>query len=433
MISLRHYFVALIWLVAALASGSQAAEASAAGGAAAQRMGATFDTGVAAASLAPGWDVGYNLAQGKYADATIALGMEVVGPLCDLKKADKAHKDADNLRSVKKAKGGVGNTPKTPMGLCFTAGTLVATDDGKVAIETLEVGDRVTTTHQAKQSSSTEVDPRTWRKITLQMPNPEFTSDVLDIEVLRSVEWMEVFRCEEGATIDFVLKEMGLRGSASVVRIEPCPAIAEGEGRVVLATVTHFNGNVYRIRLANGQTLEPTGRHQLFSATREAWTPTAFLEVGEVLKTRSGNVLIEGIEQLSGIRRVHNIEVETEHCYYVGETEVLSHNTNPCAQPLPNRPPNLSPEGAGRRGAFREAKRQAGVPTSQQPSRVLPNVDRRGNPQLGKIYEFDVPASGGGTRTIRIRDDAGGHNFGPGNPQNRGSHFNDPAGGHFDY
>jgi len=70
---------------------------------------------------------------------------------------------------------------------------------------------------------------------------------------------------------------------------------------------------------------------------------------------------------------------------------------------------------------------------SQQPSRVLPNLDKRGKVQSGKIYEFDIPTSGGGIKAVRIRDDVGGHNFGAGNSQNRGSHFNDEAGNHFDY
>ncbi|MGY5541089.1 HNH/endonuclease VII fold putative polymorphic toxin, partial [Vibrio brasiliensis] len=96
-------------------------------------------------------------------------------------------------------------------------------------------------------------------------------------------------------------------------------------------------------------------------------------------------------------------------------------------------PANLSPLGAGRTGAFKEAKRQSGIPTSQQPSRVGPNLDKRGKVQSGKSYEFEVPAEGGGTKTVKIRDDAGGHDFGPGNPQNRGSHFNNEAGDHFDY
>uniref|UniRef100_UPI0016437517 hemagglutinin repeat-containing protein n=1 Tax=Yersinia alsatica TaxID=2890317 RepID=UPI0016437517 len=98
-----------------------------------------------------------------------------------------------------------------------------------------------------------------------------------------------------------------------------------------------------------------------------------------------------------------------------------------------SRPANLSPEDAGRTGAFNEAKRQSGIPVSQSPDRVLPNVDKRGNPQPGQIYEFDVPKPGGGTQTIQIRDDAGGHFFGEQDTQNRGSHFNDAQGNHYDY
>lgn len=97
------------------------------------------------------------------------------------------------------------------------------------------------------------------------------------------------------------------------------------------------------------------------------------------------------------------------------------------------RPLNMSPDGAGRRGAFREAKRQNGVPVSQTPSRVLPNVDRRGKRQPGRVYEYEVPAEGGRTHKVMIRDDAAGHYFGPGDPQNRSSHFNDAKEHHYDY
>ena len=44
-----------------------------------------------------------------------------------------------------------------------------------------------------------------------------------------------------------------------------------------------------------------------------------------------------------------------------------------------------------------------------------------------------VSTPGGGTKIVRIRDDAGGHDFGAGDPQNRGRHFNDEAGNHYDY
>ncbi|MFN0061927.1 MAG: RHS repeat-associated core domain-containing protein [Myxococcaceae bacterium] len=94
------------------------------------------------------------------------------------------------------------------------------------------------------------------------------------------------------------------------------------------------------------------------------------------------------------------------------------------------KPPNLTPLAARRNGAFKEAKRRNGIPVSRQPDRVTPNLDRKGSGQPGRIYEFD---QGPGRDPIRIRDDARGHTYGPNDPQNRGRHFNDPDGNHYDY
>ena len=96
------------------------------------------------------------------------------------------------------------------------------------------------------------------------------------------------------------------------------------------------------------------------------------------------------------------------------------------------RPPNLSPEGAGRKGAFNEAKRHSGIPTSQSPDRVEPNFDRRGRRQPGRTYEFDQ-IQNGRKNTITIRDDAGEHIYLDDPSQNRGPHFNDMEGNHYDY
>ena len=119
------------------------------------------------------------------------------------------------------------------------------------------------------------------------------------------------------------------------------------------------------------------------------------------------------------------------HTYYVAGG-VLVHNkcgdtktNNETGSEGGNRPENLSPEGFGRNGAFREAKRKNNIPVSEQPKKVKPNVDRRGKTQPGKIYEFE--------NGIEIRDDVNGHIFNDDPFQNRGPHFNDPSGNHFDY
>jgi RHS repeat-associated protein len=93
------------------------------------------------------------------------------------------------------------------------------------------------------------------------------------------------------------------------------------------------------------------------------------------------------------------------------------------------RPPNESPKGAGRRGAFNEAKRQNEIPTSQQPESTGPNMDKRDNVQPGRQYQF----KNNNGEDVIIRDDAAGHVHTDDDTQSRGPHFNDPDGNHYDY
>ena len=90
-----------------------------------------------------------------------------------------------------------------------------------------------------------------------------------------------------------------------------------------------------------------------------------------------------------------------------------------------DRPKSKSPAGSGRRGAFREAKRQSGIPVSQQPTSVNQNHDNRGKRQPGRTYSFDDPVTG---EQREIRDDADGHSFPDDPTQDRGPHFNDEEG-----
>ena len=93
------------------------------------------------------------------------------------------------------------------------------------------------------------------------------------------------------------------------------------------------------------------------------------------------------------------------------------------------KPENKTPDGAGRKGALREAKRNNGVPTSQPPEEQSPNYDKRGNRQPGRQYRYrDTEGN-----PVNIRDDAGGHQYLDDPNQNRGPHFNDEAGNHYDY
>lgn len=93
------------------------------------------------------------------------------------------------------------------------------------------------------------------------------------------------------------------------------------------------------------------------------------------------------------------------------------------------KPKNLTLPGAGRRGALREAKRKNRVPTFQQPENQGPNHDRKGNKQPGREYSYKDSEG----NPVKIRDDSEGHSFPDNLNQNRGPHFNDPQGNHYEY
>lgn len=93
----------------------------------------------------------------------------------------------------------------------------------------------------------------------------------------------------------------------------------------------------------------------------------------------------------------------------------------------------MTPDGAGRRGANRAAKEDAGIPRSQQPDthRYVPDRTNPGKTVRKDVYT--VPKEGGGTKEVIIRNDRNGHAYPDDPTQNRGPHFNPPSGNHYDY
>ena len=114
-------------------------------------------------------------------------------------------------------------------------------------------------------------------------------------------------------------------------------------------------------------------------AFRKGWVEAGSLKVKDKVYDSANDTLeIEKLEseKLDDPVIVYNFEAEDYHTYYVGEHTILVHNS--CAKPTTggNRPPNMSPKGSGRTGAFKEAKRQNGVPVTEQPEKVIPNINR---------------------------------------------------------
>ena len=155
-----------------------------------------------------------------------------------------------------------------------------------------------------------------------------------------------------------------------------------------------------------------------FYAPEKGWTSAIKLRAGDQLQLVNGEyITVEKVqhELLEEPVKVYNFEVEDFHTYYVGtEVQVLVHNM------------------CSRKKAFNEAKRDANIPTSQQPSKVErvkmtePDyagghtlLDKNGNVQYSREYHF-VNNRG---EEIVIQDHSFGHTFDDG-VGNQGSHFN---------
>jgi hypothetical protein len=75
----------------------------------------------------------------------------------------------------------------------------------------------------------------------------------IETEVLRPNGWIELLGLKEGSVIEFDLPELQTSGTARIKSIEPCPPIADGEGRVVIGRfVTRQVSNLLEVELEDG-------------------------------------------------------------------------------------------------------------------------------------------------------------------------------------
>lgn len=176
----------------------------------------------------------------------------------------------------------------------------------------------------------------------------------------------------------------------------------------VTQTFVHETDRLVHIKV-DGQIIDTTEEHP-FYVSQKGWTAAYELRTGDKLLLQNGKIVIVEMVQYKILKKsvkVYNFEVSDWHNYFVSDSKVLVHNA--CSLPK-----DMSPVGAGRRGAFNAAKSELGIPRAQQPLKVLPNINRRGDLVPGKVYDF-----GNGKM---IRDDVIEHSFSDGTTL--GPHFN---------
>jgi hypothetical protein len=147
--------------------------------------------------------------------------------------------------------------------------------------------------------------------------------------MLRSDDWIRERNAQVGGKLFLDMPEMGVKGLADVLSIDPCPEIEPGPGRVIMSTFAHTSGTVYDLRLeGEDEPIGVTATHLIWAPDRNRWVPAAELRVGEGVETRGGFARVQSITRRSDTAPVYNIEVEGDHCYRVGMKGVLVHNAS---------------------------------------------------------------------------------------------------------
>jgi hypothetical protein len=127
------------------------------------------------------------------------------------------------------------------------------------------------------------------------------------------------------------IEELQIDDTAHVTSVEPCPAIAAGNGSVVTARfITRQVDQIATVKVLgpNGQIEALTGTtvHPIWSVDRQDWVPMDELREGESLLAAGGEAVVLAVTIHDRSTRVYNIEVHGEHVYEVGNISLLVHN-----------------------------------------------------------------------------------------------------------
>jgi hypothetical protein len=160
--------------------------------------------------------------------------------------------------------------------------------------------------------------------------------------------------------------EVGIDGLAEVVSIEPCPAIPDGQGRIVISTFTHVAPETICMYLEGlAEPIRCTPNHITWSVEHRGFIEAHELQAGNLVLCDDGVREIERVEKVAEPIRVYNIEVQGQHVYQVSALGMLVHNTCPRTIDIRNLSPHPSAqrtvadaEKLARMGAFDWAKYQ---------------------------------------------------------------------------
>jgi len=173
---------------------------------------------------------------------------------------------------------------------CFTAGTLVLTENGQKAIEDIQAGDKVYATNPETGESGYKEVLQTFEKETEVVVHVTYEKDNTD-------------RPEE-------VENSSADEDADIYSNENCADTTD---------------HVVNLQSTETTTVNTTLNHRFW--TEAGWKSAGTLEAGDKLTLADGNTAtVTNVAYEDTHATVYNFEVEDFHTYYVGTESVLVHN-----------------------------------------------------------------------------------------------------------
>ena len=163
-------------------------------------------------------------------------------------------------------------------------------------IDKIQIGDRVFAQNPTGKHDDSlgEVEPRTWRKITLRAPKRDGT--YADVSLLRPKQWLQERDAYTGGTIEIAVPECGIDGHAEVSRIEPCPPLKPGRGSIVTGTYKHQSARILDLWIdGHGEPIGTTANHLFWSEDRFEFIRADHLTSGEKLRANEGPIRVTAL------------------------------------------------------------------------------------------------------------------------------------------
>jgi len=152
----------------------------------------------------------------------------------------------------------------------------------------------------------------------------------VNIELLRSVEWVRERKIGIGASVFLDEPSEGLHGRATVRGIQPCPPRERWRDKMRAGEYEPWPCRVGDLKVVSeSKPIGVTPGHPIWSADRNDFVSAGRLEPGERVLTESGPSTVEWyVMREVPEEAVYNLEVDADHVFRVGETGVLVHNNS---------------------------------------------------------------------------------------------------------